>query len=96
MANGNSHEEYWSLDIPGLTAVRSQSLKDRLDPEFDYGVIPTNPRLFMTRSYDLASVEILVRCLRAALNEGSLAEEDTSGASALLEDCEAWIQQAGG
>ena len=58
-------DEYWSLEIPGLTEDQAVSLQERLAGEFKYGIIAASPRHFMVRGFDRASVNTLVTCLRA-------------------------------
>lgn len=73
-------DEYWSIDIPGLTREQATGLHERLAPEFDFGVIVTSSRDFMTRGFDRSTVELLVHCLRAGLAAGGMSHEDEAGA----------------
>jgi hypothetical protein len=86
--------EYWSLDIPGLTENQAVSLHERLASEFDDGVIVASPRHWMVRMFDRSSVAILASCLRAALAAGGMSNRDAAGMHGLLEDFEAWLDQA--
>ena len=86
--------EYWSLDIPGLTEDQAVSLREGLEGKFDSGVIVSNPRHFMVRGFDRASVEILATCLRAGLTAGGMSVADMAGAESMLYDCEQWLSQA--
>jgi hypothetical protein len=87
-------EEYWSIDIPGLTEDQARDFHDRLASEFDLGVLVSNPTVFMTRGFDRATVELLAQCLRAGLEAGGMSHEDWAGAKSMLEDCESWLEQA--
>jgi hypothetical protein len=87
-------DEYWSIDIPGLTREQAMDLQERLAPEFDFGVIVTSPRDFMTRGFDRSSVELLAYCLRAGLAAGGMSHEDEAGALSMLEDCDEWLAGA--
>ncbi len=87
-------DDYWNIDIPGLTEEQARALADRLMPEFEFGVIVTDPRDFMVRGFDRSTVELVAHCLRADLTTGGVSHEDTVGAMAVLEDCEEWLRQA--
>ena len=87
-------DEYWSIDIPGLTQEQALDLRERLGPEFHFGVIVASPRDFMTRGFDRPTVELLVHCLRAGLAAGGMSHEDEAGALSMLEDCEEWLAGA--
>ena len=87
-------DEYWSVDIPGLTEDQAVSLEERLAGEFECGVIVISPRQSMVRGFSRPSVEKMVFCLRAGLAAGGMSEEDEAGAKSLLEDFEAWLDQA--
>ena len=87
-------DEYWSIDIPGLTADGAHDLAARLKGDFDLGVIVTDPSAFMVRACDRATVEVLVQCLRAGLSGDSLSTGDAHGAQSLLEDFTEWLEQA--
>lgn len=88
-------DECWSIDIPGLTENEAASLQERLAGEYD--VIVVSPRDFIVRGFDHASVVALVSCLRAGLAGGGVSGEDTPPpAQGLLEDFEAWLDQAEG
>jgi hypothetical protein len=87
-------DEYWSLDIPGLTEHQAVSLQERLAGEFEDGIIVASPRHFMVRGFDRASVNMLVSCLRAGLATGGMSDEDEAGVKAMLEDFDAWLDQA--
>lgn len=89
-ANG----EYWSIDIPGLTEDQAMDLQKRLSPGFEFGVIVTSPRHFMTRGFDRPTVELVAHCLRAGLAAGGMSHEDEAGALSMLEDCEDWLSGA--
>lgn len=94
MTLGN--REYWSIDIPGLTEQQAQAVQERLAPEFDFGVILSDPRHFMTRGFDRSTVDLVVHCLRAGLAAGGMSHADQAGAQSVLEDCEGWLAQADG
>lgn len=85
--------EYWSIDIPGLTEEKARALQETLAPEFDFGAFVISPRDFMTRGFDRPSVELLAHCLRAGLAAGGMSHSDTAGAQSMLEDCEGWLAQ---
>ena len=87
-------DEYWSIDIPGLTQEQAVDLQERLTPEFDLGVIVLNPQNVMMRWFDRPTVELLAHCLRAGLAAGGMGHADEAGARSMLEDCEEWL--AGG
>ncbi len=53
-------DEYWSLNIPGLTEEQAHQLRDQLGNQFSWGVLATDPRVFMVRAFDRPSVEVLV------------------------------------
>jgi len=89
-------DEYWSIDIRGLTEEQARTLHERLASEFDFGVIVTSPRDFMTRGFDRPTVELLAHCLRAGLAVGGMSHEDSAVAQSMLEDCEGWLEQATG
>jgi hypothetical protein len=89
----SEYREYWSLDIPGLTEQEAQRLQAAHQAEFPVGVLLTDPSAFMVRACDRATVELLIKCLQAGLAHG-LDEGDDSGARTLLEDCQAWLDQA--
>ena len=89
-------DEYWNIDIPGLTERQAHASEERLAGEFEYGVIVTDPRDFMARGFDRSSVEILAHCLRAGLATGGMSYEDSAGARSMLEDCEEWLTLARG
>lgn len=86
--------EYWNLDIPGLTQEQALALRERLDPEFELGVIVTDPRDFMVRGFDRSTVELLAHGLRTALAVGGMSHADAAGTQSMLEDCEEWLAQA--
>lgn len=86
--------EYWNVDIPGLTEEQASALQTRLAPEFEFGVIVTDPRDFMARGFDRSTVELLASCIRTALSAGGLSHADEAGARSMLEDCEEWLGQA--
>lgn len=87
-------DDYWSIDIPGLTREEAVDLRERLTPKFDHGVIVTSPRNFMSRNFDRSSVELLAHCLRAGLSAAGLVDEDEAGVLSMLEDCEQWLARA--
>lgn len=87
-------DEYWSLDIPGLTEDQATSLQERLASEFEGGVIVADPRQWMARVFDRSSAALLASSLRAALDVGGMSDEDEIGAQSMLEDIEAWLDQA--
>jgi len=91
-----TNDEYWSIDIPGLAYERAVQLRNSLEDAAPWGVVLLDPRTNMVRGFDRPTVELLVTCLRAGLATGGLAHEDAAGAMSMLEDCEAWLQQAGG
>jgi hypothetical protein len=91
--NGAS-DEYWNIDIPGLTKKQARSLQERLAPESKFGVIVTDPRDLMVRGFDRPTVELLAQCLRAGLAAGGMSHEDTADAQSMLEDCQEWLRQA--
>jgi hypothetical protein len=74
--------EYWSIDIPGLTQEQARALRERLVPEFDFGVIVASPRDFMTRGFDRSTVHLLAHCLRVGLAAGDMSHADTAGHAA--------------
>jgi hypothetical protein len=87
-------DEYWSVDIPGLTEDQAVSLQERLAGEFECDAIVISPRHVMVRGFSRTSVETLVSCLRAGLAAGGMSDEDEAGAKGMLEDFEAWLDQA--
>lgn len=87
-------DEYWSLDIPGLTEDQATSLRERLAGEFGGGVTVADPRHWMVRIFDRSSAAILASCLRAALAVGGMPDGDAAGAQSMLVDIEAWLDQA--
>jgi hypothetical protein len=87
-------DEYWSVDIPGLTEDQAVSLQERLAGEFERDVVIISPRHFMVRGFSRASVRLLVSCLRAGLAAGGMSDENEAGAKSMLEDFEEWLDQA--
>jgi hypothetical protein len=87
-------DEYWSVDIPGLTEDQAVSLQERLAGEFECDVVVISPRQLMVRGFPRVVVEKLVSCLRAGLAAGGMSDEDEAGVEALLEDFDAWLDQA--
>lgn len=55
-ASANPAGESWSIDIPGLGQQDAQRLRDALEPEFPHGVVLLDPRSFMVRGFDAATV----------------------------------------
>jgi hypothetical protein len=88
------NDEYWSIDLPGLTEQKALQIKDIVAPLVDWGVILLNPRTSMCRFHDRATVELLVKCLRWAAGSGDLTGVELSGAESLIADCEGWLAQA--
>ena len=93
-----SDREYWSLDVPGLTYESATRARDLClnDAEVDttWGVVLIDPSVSMTRGFDLSTVELLAKCLRAGLADGSLHPMYAAGAQSMLEDFEEWLKQA--
>jgi hypothetical protein len=48
----------------------------------------------MVRGFPREVVEKLVSCLRAGLAAGGMSDEDEAGVEAMLEDFDAWLDQA--
>jgi hypothetical protein len=86
--------EYWSVDIPGLTEDQAVSLQKRLAGEFDPEVSVISPRQVMVRGFPREVVENLVSWLRAGLAAGAMSDEDKPFVEVLLEDFDAWLDQA--
>lgn len=70
------------------------ALQERLAPEFEFGVIITDPRDFMARGFDRSTVELLAHSLRTALSVGGMSHADEAGTQSMLEDCDEWLGQA--
>lgn len=87
--------EYWSVDVPGLTLERAVRLRELLMPDSPLGVVLLDPAKFMVRGFDLPTVELMIKCLHAGLATSDMAHLDRMGAMSMLEDCEAWLDQAG-
>lgn len=87
-------DEYWSVDIPGLTEDQAVSLRERLAGEFECGVNIASPRHLMVRGFGRPSVGTLVSGLRAGLAAGGMSAADEAGVRALLENFEEWLDQA--
>jgi hypothetical protein len=85
-------DEYWNLDIPGLTEAQAGDLERRLKPEFDFGVIVTDPADFMVRGYERSTVELLLECLRIGRTASTEDQREVIGN--LIEDFESWLKQA--
>lgn len=86
--------DYWSLDIPGLGEEEALLIRDQLHDQFAAGVTAVDPKTLMVRGYDLATVGLLVTCLRAGIESGTLEGADDAVARSLLEDCMAWLVHA--
>jgi hypothetical protein len=87
-------EESWSIEIPGLSGERALEIAELLRPDSPFGVLVTDPRMFMVRGYDRATVTFVAKCLEAGLSNGGLDPEDRLGAMSLLEDCVDWLSKA--
>ena len=87
-------DEHWSVDIPGLTEDQAVSLRERLTGEFECDVMVINPRQVMVRGFPREVVETLVSSLRAGLAAGGMSDEDEPAVDAILEDFDAWLDQA--
>ena len=87
-------DEYWSLDIPGLTFEQANRIKEFALADSKWGVIITDPRRMMVRGFDASTVKLLVGCLKIVLDRESFEGEDEAGVRSLLEDCEAWLEQS--
>jgi hypothetical protein len=88
------NDEYWSIDMPGLTEEQAHEVKEVVAPLVDWGVIVLNPRTSMCRFHDRSTVKLLLECLRLAVESGTLSAFDLAGAESMIEDCEGWLAQA--
>jgi hypothetical protein len=89
-----STDEYWSIDIPGLTREQARRIRDFALGDAQLGVILTDPKTMMVRAFDAPTVKLMVRCLYTGLESGSLGHEDEAGARSLVEDCNSWLAQS--
>lgn len=87
-------KDYWSIEIPGLTADGATRLAGRLASDSPLGVIVTDPAIFMVRGLDRWTVELIVKALRDQIKSGRLTDEETVGALSLAEDYEDWLSRA--
>lgn len=87
-------DEYWSIDIPGLTEEQALRMREQVLSDAQSGVILSDPKVWMVRGYDRATVELLRKCLLAGLAQGTLDHADAHGAQSMVEDCETWLAQA--
>jgi hypothetical protein len=87
-------DEYWSIDIPGLTYEQAVRFRDVLLPDSPLGVLLLDPSDVMVRGFDRATVELMVKCVEAGLAEGKLPYQDRMGAMSMLEDFQTWLQES--
>jgi hypothetical protein len=87
-------DEYWNIDIPGLTRDQALDLENRLRSEFEFGVIVTDPADFMVRGFDRSSVEALLACAKLASDSEHFNRQFPYGVDRLIEDFEDWLKQA--
>ena len=86
--------EHWSIDIPGLTHEQAIRFRDAMLPESPLGVLLLDPSHVMVRGFDRPTVELMARCLEAGIATLDLPYLDRMGALSMLEDCQAWLDQA--
>ena len=86
-------EEYWSVDLPGLTYQQAVRVRELLLPESPLGVLLLDPAQVMVRGFDRPTVELMAKCLQAGLAGDELPHLDRMGAMSMLEDFQAWLQQ---
>ena len=85
-------DEFWSIDIPGLTRERAVEIRELLLPNSPFGVELIDPAEFMLRGSDRWTVErILIKCLEAGLAAGDMPYEERMGALSMLEDYRDWL-----
>lgn len=87
-------EEYWSIDIPGLTREQAVRVRELLLADAPFGVLLLNPAETLVRGFDRPTVELMVKCLEAGLAGGELPELDRMGAMSMVEDFRDWLQQS--
>lgn len=87
-------DEYWSIDIPGLTEEQALRIQEFALPDAQWGVTLSDPKVWMVRGFDRATVELLRGCLLAGIAQGALDHTDAHGAQSMVEDCETWLAQA--
>lgn len=83
--------ESWSIDIPGLTRERAAELKELLSAGSPFGVVATDPSIFMVRGNDRQTVELLIKCLELAEVTDDFSQAERLSAKSLLEDYEDWL-----
>lgn len=83
--------EYWSVDIPGLTQDQAQVVQKSLSTTVPDGVMLIDPKHFMTRGYEKAGVELLVKALNVAVESGALSDYDQECAQTFIDDFEEWL-----
>ncbi len=86
--------DYWYVDIPGLTQEQAVRFREVLLPDSPLGVVLIDPSKFMVRGYERSAVELLVKCLDTCLAEGKLPHDDRTVTMSMLEDYQAWLQQS--
>lgn len=90
-----SDDEYWSIDIPGLTHEVAVDIQQAFaPPRTGLGVILLDPGTFLVRAFDRSTVEILTRCLKMGLDSATLDRLDQLGAENLLDEMNSWLEQA--
>jgi len=87
-------EEYWSIDIPGLTREQAVRVRELLLADAPFGVLLLDPAETLVRGFDRPTVELMVKCLEAGLAGGELSELDRMGAMSMVEDFRDWLQQS--
>ena len=87
-------EEYWSIDIPGLTHEQAVRVRELLLADAPFGVLLLDPAETLVRGFDRPTVELMLKCLEAGLAGGDLPELDRSGAMSMVEDFRDWLQQS--
>lgn len=85
--------EYWSIDVPGLTYEKAVQCREALLPLSSFGVLLIDPARSMVRGADRPTVELLVKCLEAGLARSDLSRLDRLGAMSMVEDCQTWLEQ---
>ncbi|MBS2936863.1 hypothetical protein KDN32_03785 [Nocardioides sp. J2M5] len=86
-------DEYWSLDVPGLTREQAMRFQEAMLPDSPLGVLLLDPARVMVRGFDRPTVELMAKCLEAGLATLDLSHLDRAGAMSMLEDCRAWLEQ---
>ncbi|MBM7790942.1 hypothetical protein [Tenggerimyces flavus] len=89
-------DDYWYIDIPGLSYERAVRIRELLLPDSPFGVLLIDPSKSMLRGYDRAAVELLVKGMEAILAADNLDREDRMGAMSMLEDYQDWLEHSSG